>query len=84
MIWKALLAMQVPSMQWTMCQGEFDLPSPLTPLASHQGEMCPSGLALHHPAAGLLKEWATYGCPTCTGKPWTPAEIQEAVDRGPH
>jgi hypothetical protein len=46
--------------------------------------MCPSGLALHHPAADLLKEWASYGCPTCTGKPWTKVEMQEAVDQGPH
>jgi hypothetical protein len=64
--------------------GGFDLPSPLTPFASHWGENCPSGLALHHSAAELLKERATYGCPTCTGKPWTLAEMQEAVDRGPH
>ncbi len=81
---KALLATQVLRTQWTIYQGEFDLLSPLTALASHWGEMCPSGLALHHPAAELLKEWATCGCPTCTGKSWTPAEMQEAVDRGPH
>jgi hypothetical protein len=79
---RALLATQVPRTQWTMYQGDFDLPSPLTPLASHRGEMCPSGLALHHPAAELLEE--SYGCPTCTGKPWTLAEMQEAVDCGPH
>jgi hypothetical protein len=46
--------------------------------------MCPADLALHHPAASLLPEYATYGCPTHTGKPWTKAEMQEAVDRGPH
>jgi hypothetical protein len=46
--------------------------------------MCPSGLALHHPAAPLLKEWATYGCPTNTGCPWKREEMQEAIDRGPH
>jgi hypothetical protein len=46
--------------------------------------MCPAGLALHHPAAELLKEWASYGCPTRTGRPWAPTEMQEAVDRGPH
>jgi hypothetical protein len=76
----ALLAMQIPRTQRTMNQGKFDLPSPLTPLASHRVEMCPSGLALHHPAAELLKEWAKYGCPNCTGKPWTRAEMQEVVD----
>ena len=46
--------------------------------------MCPAGLALHHPAANLLKEWATYGCPTQTGKPWTREELQAAIKRGPH
>jgi hypothetical protein len=82
--WKALLATHVPRMQWTKSQGECDLPHPLNPLASHQGEMYPSSLAPHYPAAELLKEWATYECPTCTGKPWTQVEIQEVVDRGPH
>jgi hypothetical protein len=67
-----------------MYKGEFELPPLLAPLASHQGEMCPSGLALRHPAAELLAEWASYGCPDCTGWPWAPAEMQEAVDRGPH
>ena len=46
--------------------------------------MCPSGRALAHPAAGLLKEWATLGCPTHTGKPWTKDEMWEAVARKPH
>ena len=46
--------------------------------------MCPSGLALCHPAADLLHEWATYGCPTNTGTPWTAEQMQAAVNRGPH
>jgi len=46
--------------------------------------MCPSGLALCHPAADLLREWATYGCLTNTGTPWTVEEMQAVVDRGPH
>jgi hypothetical protein len=41
-------------------------------------------MALLHPAADLLKEWATYGCPTNMGKPWMPDQMQAAVDRGPH
>ncbi len=65
-------------------QGEFELPVPPTPLEMHRGEMCPSGMVLLHPAADLLKEWATYGCPTNTGKPWTQDQMQAAVDRGPH
>ena len=46
--------------------------------------MCPTGRALTHPAAGILAKWATLGCPTRTGKPWTSEEIWEAVARGPH
>ena len=46
--------------------------------------MCPAGLALHHPAADLLKEWAMYGCPTQTGKKWKREDMQAAIERGPH
>ncbi len=81
---KALLATQSPKTQWTMYQGEFELPTPKAPLAAHRGEMCPTGLALCHPVAELLIEWSSYRCPTRTGKRWTKAEMQEAVDRGPH
>jgi hypothetical protein len=47
-------------------------------------EMAPQGLALRHEAAGLLVEWAQFGCPTRTGRDWSLAEIQAAIDRGPH
>ncbi len=46
--------------------------------------MCPTGLALVHPAAQTLQENAMYICLAKTGKPWTKAEIWEAVKRGPH
>ncbi len=46
--------------------------------------MCPTGLALEHPAASMLQEYVTYGCPAKMGKEWTKAEIWEAVERGPH
>jgi hypothetical protein len=46
--------------------------------------MCSMGLALTHPATPTLQEYATYGCPAKTGKPWTKAEIWEAVEQGPH
>jgi hypothetical protein len=46
--------------------------------------MRPKGLALHHPAANLLEEYATLGCPTHTGKPWTNEEMWEVVARSPH
>jgi hypothetical protein len=46
--------------------------------------MCPTGQARTHPTAGVLQEWATFGCPTRTGNPWTKEEIWEAVKQGPH
>ena len=46
--------------------------------------MCPSGLALHHPAAERLLQYATQGCPTDTGQPWTLEQMEKAVMRGPH
>jgi len=70
-------------------QGEFELPVPPTPLEMHRGEMCPSGLALLHPATDLLKEWDTYGCLTNTGMPWMQEQMQAATssvrfNRGRH
>ncbi len=56
----------------------------MTPLEQHHGEKCPSGLALIQPTAELLKEWATYGCPAQTRKPWTQELMQAVVDRSPH
>jgi len=46
--------------------------------------MCPSGLTLQHPAAPALMQYATGGCLVNTGRPWTVAEMQSAIDRGPH
>ncbi len=82
--WKATLATQAATSQWTIYHGEFELPPLMTPLEQHHEEICPSGLALFHPAAELLKEWATYGCLTQTGQPWTQELMQAAVDRSPH
>ncbi len=56
----------------------------IQPPKVYRNSICPSGRALTHPAAGLLNEWATLGCPTSTGKPWTKDEMWEAVARGPH
>jgi hypothetical protein len=47
-------------------------------------EMSPQGLALRHEAAGILTDWAQFGCPTCTGQDWSSAEIEAAISRGPH
>lgn len=52
--------------------------------APHRNKMCPSGLALRHPAARTLLQYAMGGCPVKTGRPWTIAEMQCAIDRGPH
>jgi hypothetical protein len=37
-----------------------------------------------HPAAEMLLDWATFGCPTKTGKPWSRSGLEEAIARGPH
>ena len=50
----------------------------------YQNSMCPTGLALEHPAASTLLEYSKYGCPTQTGTDWTKQQIWEAVERGPH
>ncbi|KAL3793071.1 hypothetical protein HJC23_003079 [Cyclotella cryptica] len=65
--------------------GDGVLPADLTyEVVPHKNHMRPSGLALRHPAAPALLNYATHGCPVKTGKPWTPAEMQAAIDRGPH
>ena len=46
--------------------------------------MCPSVLAVHHPAYETLKIYAMEGCPVNTGRNWTKEEIHVAVIRGPH
>ena len=47
-------------------------------------EMAPQGLALKHEAANIIREWEHFGCPTAAGWDWTLAEIQAAIDLGPH
>jgi len=46
--------------------------------------MCPSGLAVHHPAYETLLQYATGGCPVKTGRDWTANEVTAAVERGAH
>ena len=50
----------------------------------YRGGMCPSNLALKHPAAPLLQQYATEGCPTNTGRRWTRREIEAAAEYGNH
>jgi hypothetical protein len=76
--------MQPLSTYWTTYKGEVQLTAETTKRPKYKNSMCPTGLALAHPAALTLQEYATYGCPAKTGQPWTKAEIWEAVERGPH
>ena len=66
-------------------QVKYSVPTPKQPrLASYRGGMCPSGDALRHPAASLLNQYAKHGCPVETGKNWTLAQMEAAIQRGPH
>ena len=81
------LEQQRPVSQWTIHQGHTLLREDHweeVRKTADAAQMAPQGLALHHEAAGVLAEWETMGCPTCTGRDWTLAEIQAAIDRGPH
>jgi hypothetical protein len=81
------LEQQRPASQWNIHQGHTLLREDHwveVRNTANAAQMAPQGLALHHEAAGVLAEWETMGCPTCTGCDWTLAEIQAAIDRGPH
>eukprot|EP00956_Cyclotella_meneghiniana_P024897 scaffold50778_cov74-Cyclotella_meneghiniana.AAC.1 len=69
---------------WSKHEGKFEMPEPKQGVDEWKGGMCPQGLALHHPAAGALLEYATQGCPCNTGKDWTKEQLWAAVERGPH
>ncbi len=69
---------------WTSHKGNFFIPREKKPLDKYQNKMIQKGLALHHPEASLLEEYATLGCPSHTGKLWTKGEMWEAVARGLH
>ena len=69
---------------WTTYKGTYKLPPLHEPPRSYRNQMCPRGLALHHPAATTLLEYATAGCPVNTGNTWTTQEMQAAIERGPH
>ena len=46
--------------------------------------MCPTGLALEHPAADILQHYAEHGCPINTGRPWKKHEMEEVIVVWPH
>ena len=81
-----LKATQQQGSQWTEHTGS--IPYSSTPLPRtrepYRNFMCPTGRALNHPASKILRDWATFGCPTRTGRNWSTKEIWEAVERGPH
>ena len=45
--------------------------------------MCPSSLAVRHPAYETLKRYSKEGCPVKTGRNWTKEDINMSVMRGP-
>ena len=47
---------------------EFSIPYPKQLPTTYKGYICKAGLALHHPAAGKLLQFATKGCPTMKKK----------------
>ena len=81
---KKLQREQAQPSWWTTQKGNFRMPSIMHEPITYRNNMCPRGLALQHPAASLLKEYAVNGCPTNTGAPWTLEQVQAAIDRGPH
>ena len=59
---------------WQKYEGLANAPTEsagLVEVKEYVGEMCPKGLALHHPAASKLLQYATGGCPVNAGAPWT-------------
>jgi hypothetical protein len=75
---------QAEQVWWTKYRGDFACPQALHPPNTYRNKMCPRGLALHHPAAATLLKYATKGCPTMTGRPWTVRHMTAAITRGPH
>lgn len=69
---------------WTSQVGDFKMPHARPTLKEYRNHMYPKGLALHHPAAATLLDYASRGCPVNTGKAWTVRQMQAAIDRGPH
>ncbi len=83
--WRALQQAQSGT-HWTTYQGDMVVPPEACKKtrSKHRNAMCPAGLAMSHPAADTLVEWATFRCPTKTGQPWKRADLNEAIVRGPH
>ncbi len=61
---------------WTMYEGTQILPAQAANKSrpAYCNSMCPASLAVEHPAATNLMDWAQFRCLTKTGKSWTWAE----------
>ena len=75
---------QGPQEYWSTHEGKFRLPAEFPTPGNHRNNMCPSGLAVHHPDYETLQKYATGGCHVKTDRNWTKEEIHAAVMRGPH
>ena len=69
---------------WANHQGLYNIPTPKMAPSKFCGQMCPTGLALDHPAAQVLLDYAHRGCPVNTGAPWTKEMLEAAIEKGPH
>ena len=77
-------AAQHPSTYWTKYEGAATIPEQLPNPTKWRNIMCPQNLALYHPAAATLLQYATGGCPVESGRPWSKQQMAAAVTRGPH
>ncbi len=75
---------QLEQSYWSTHQGNIVISHNAEEHLEYRNSMCPQSLAMSHPAGALLREYATYGCPTKTSAPWKKEEIWEAVARGPY
>jgi hypothetical protein len=71
---------QAEQTYWSIYKGDFELPEAKEELESWRNMMCPRGLALHHPAAAKLLQYATGGCPANTGQNFSTRNAPGAQD----
>ncbi len=78
----SLKAYQPVTLPWTTHQEllmHMLLPTGHANCPPHCNSLCLTRRVLQHLAATLLSDWAQFGCPTKTGKPWTKEEIKEEI-----
>lgn len=78
---------QAKQTYWSIYKGDFELPEAKEELESWRNMLCPKGLALHHPAAAKLLQYATGGCPMPNehrAKLVKRADMGSSRDRDPH